>query len=155
MRKRIESVLPMQPALEAESWLDLESIAEVEVTSEDPAHPIEGALLPGRDRGWKASAPGPQTLRMIFDSPQELRRVHLVFTESEKARTQEFVLRWSSGKGHPFREVVRQQYNFSAMSREVEDYTVELPEVKILELEIIPSISGGECRASLNELRLR
>jgi hypothetical protein len=135
--------------------MDLESSAEVEITSEDPAHPIEAALLLGRGRGWKASQPGKQTLRILFDSPQEIRRVYLVFTEDEKTRTQEFVLRWSAGKGETFREIVRQQYNFAPGSSEVEDYAVELHRVKILELEIIPSISGGDGRASLAELRLR
>lgn len=135
--------------------MDLECSAEIEITSEDPAHPIEAALLPNAGSGWRASQPGRQTLRVQFDEPQALRHIHLRFAEEEKSRTQEFVLRWSKGGDHPFEEIVRQQYNFSPGSSENEDYAVELDGVKILELEIIPSIGGGNVYASLAELRLR
>jgi len=49
---------------------------------------------------------------------------------------QEFVLRWSSDNGNSFREIVRQQWNFSPPDsiREAEDYAVELSEVTTLEL---------------------
>ena len=36
----------------------MEGLAEVEITSEDAAHPIESALLPGRASGWRAAGPG-------------------------------------------------------------------------------------------------
>ena len=38
--------------------------------------------------------------------------------------------------------------------RETEDYVVELSEVKVLELMIVPDKSGGEVPASLVSLRL-
>ena len=71
-------------------------------------------------------------------------------------RTQEFVLRWSTGAGASSREIVRQQYNFSPpdVTREVEDYAVDLDGLTMLELSIIPDISGGEARASLGQLRI-
>jgi hypothetical protein len=71
-------------------------------------------------------------------------------------RTQEFVLRASSNPGGPFREIVRQQWTFSAptSTREVEEYSVQLSEVAVLELTIVPDISGGAARASLKSLRL-
>jgi hypothetical protein len=79
----------------------------------------------------------------------------LVFEDSENTRTQEFVLRWSDA-AHSFREIVRQQWNFSPPDsvREAEDYTVELSGVTALELVIVPDNSGGEARASLASLRL-
>jgi hypothetical protein len=51
---------------------------------------------------------------------------------------------------------VRQQYNFSppVMTREIEDYTVELVGVSVLELSIVPDISGGDARASVAQLRI-
>jgi hypothetical protein len=51
---------------------------------------------------------------------------------------------------------VRQQWNFSPPNtiREVEDYRVELSQVTILELVIVPDISRGAARASLKSLRL-
>jgi hypothetical protein len=48
-------------------WLDLDSIAHVQFTSEDPAFPIENALgtSPERnERGWRATGPGPQTITL-------------------------------------------------------------------------------------------
>jgi hypothetical protein len=51
---------------------------------------------------------------------------------------------------------VRQQWNFSSPDsiREVEEYQVELSDVTVLELTIVPDISGGTARASLKSLRL-
>jgi hypothetical protein len=136
--------------------MDLDRIASVEVSSEEADYPIESALLLEGKRGWRAAEPGMQIIRLIFDEPQTLRRILLVFEDTENNRIQEFVLRWSSDIQYSSREIVRQQWNFSfpdSMS-ETEDYPVELSEVKILELEIIPDKSGGEVRASLVSLRL-
>jgi hypothetical protein len=92
----------------------------------------------------------------LFDKPRRLNHIQLVFEEAERQRTQEFVLRWSPDGGASWREIVRQQYNFSPppMSQELEDYSVDLDGVTTLELSIIPDISGGEARASLARLRL-
>ena len=102
--------------------------ASVEVSSEDENHPIESALLGDEKRGWRAAEPGSQTIRLLFDGPQRLRRIWLAFEDNETVRTQEFVLRWSSHVGQPFREIVRQQWNFSSPGavREIEDYAVDL-----------------------------
>jgi hypothetical protein len=139
-----------------EGWLDVDGVAVVEVTSEDKEHPVESALVPGETRGWRAAASGTQTIRLIFDEPQRLTRIALVFEETETERTQEFVLRWSGGSGRSFREVVRQQWNFSPFntSREVEEYQFDLSGVTVLELIIVPDISRGSARASLTSLRL-
>jgi len=65
-------------------------------------------------------------------------------------------LRALSNPGGPFREIVRQQWNFSppTSTRESEEYRVELSEVTVLELTIVPDISGGAARASLKTLHL-
>jgi hypothetical protein len=152
------SSLPLPPSTPAphENWLDLDSVGRVEVTSEDSAHPIESALISGEKPGWRAARPGTQTIRLIFDEPQTLSRICLVFEEHEKSRTQEFVLRWSPDRGHSFREIVRQQWNFSPREsmHEVEDYALDLSSVSVVELTIVPDISGGDARASLSSLRL-
>ncbi len=139
-----------------QQWLNLDALAQVEVTSEEAAHPIESGLLPGSESGWRAAQPGPQTMRLVFDQPQRIKRVHLEFHEDELQRTQQFVLRWSSNGGESYREIVRQQYNFSppTTTRECEDYPVDLAGVTTLELSIVPEISGGSARASLAQLRL-
>lgn len=71
-------------------------------------------------------------------------------------RTQQFVLRWSSNNQKPFRELVRQRWNFSPPTtmRKVEDYRVDLSDVALLELIIIPDIDGGPACASLKSLHL-
>jgi hypothetical protein len=91
MRKHVTSASPVG-ATPARDWLDVDSAAVVEVTSEDAAHPVESALLQGEKRGWRAAGPGPQTIRLVFDKPQNLRRIWLKFEETEIKRTQEFVL---------------------------------------------------------------
>jgi hypothetical protein len=156
VRKRLISETLPSPGLPAQEWLDLDRIASVEVTSEENEYPIESALLRGEKRGWRAASSGTQVIRLIFDEPQKLRHIRLVFEDAESARTQEFVLRWSSDSERSFREIVRQQWNFNQPNavRETEDYTVEIPGVKTLELVIAPDIKGGAARASLKNLLL-
>jgi len=156
MRKRQISTTPPTAPPSGHAWLDVERTALVEVTSEENGYPIESALLGAENQGWRAVNPGTQTIRLIFDEPQKLRRIWLVFEDSENTRTQEFVLRWSPDTGNSFREIVRQQWNFSSpgSAREIEDYAVELSDVTVLELIIVPDMSGGTARASLASLRL-
>jgi len=156
MRKRPITPIPRDAPHLDEDWLDLERAAVVEVTSEDKDYPVESALVAGEARGWRAADSGTQTIRLIFDEPQRLKRITLVFEENETERTQEFVLRWSPDGGHSFRELVRQHWNFSPPNtiREVEEYQVELSDVTVLELVITPDISRRVARASLKSLRL-
>jgi hypothetical protein len=80
-------------------WLNLDSIAHVQLTSEDPAFPIENALgtSPERnERGWRANSPGPQTITLSFDAAQHVERTVLHFIERETEGTQEVVLHYSS-----------------------------------------------------------
>jgi hypothetical protein len=153
MRKRITTPFQDSTPPQEKVWLDLNKIARVEITSEDPANPIDAALVPGMKSGWTATQSGEQTLRVLFDEPQKLKRIHLVFIENSQERTQEFVLRWS-GDGVAFHDIVRQQYNFNPPTTEVEDYDVNLDGVAALQLKIIPDISGGGAIACLAELLL-
>ena len=130
MRKRVIKPAAGEVATADQEWLDVEQLAQVEVTSEDAAHPVEAALVPGDGAGW--------------------------FIEPDTTRTQEFVLRWSPDGGRSFREIVRQPWNFGPPERirEAEDYGVELSGVTVLELVIVPDKSRGEARASLARCRL-
>jgi hypothetical protein len=156
MRKKVLAQDVHEASLTDQKWLDLERLAQVEVTSEDLAHPVEAALIPGSRTGWRASQPGEQRVRLLFAEPQRLRHIHLIFDEHERERSQELVLLWSPHGGSPLQEIVRQQFNFSPPSttREVEDYTVALNGVGTLELRIVPHLGGGEAVASLAQLRL-
>jgi hypothetical protein len=157
MRKNLIAPIPQSVPVPDESWLDLEPAAVVEVTSETKECPVEFALVAGETGGWRAADSGTQAIRLIFDQPQRLTRIALVFEENETERTQEFVLRWSPDSGRSFREIVRQQWNFSPPNavREVEEFDVELSNVTTLELVIVPDISRGAAHASLKSLRLR
>ena len=154
MRKRIIPAISVRAPLEVEHWIDLEGCAEIEVSSENAAHPIDAALLPGNGGGWRANEPGPQTVRILFDAPRKVTRMRVVVTEDRQQRTQEFVLRWAPAADGPWREIVRQQYNFVPLSSEVEEYAMELDNVGAIELQITPSISGGEAVAGLAEWRI-
>jgi len=154
MRKHLIAPIPQDLRLDRDRRLDLSTTAVVEVTSEETDYPIEAALIPGEPNGWRAAEPGTHMIRLIFDRPQKLKRVFLVFDEKEMSRTQEFVLRWSPDREGTLREILRQQWNFSPphTTTEIEDYSVELLDVRVLELTITPDIRGGRARASLHSL---
>ena len=156
MRK---TILPQERRSDVDidhEWLDLGNLAQVEISSEDPMHPIESALQHGKGSGWRAAEPGKQVVRLLFDQPQSIERIYLLVNEQELSRTQEFVLRWSHDHGRTYREIVRQQYNFNppGTTSELEDYTVELSGVTGLELSITPDIAGSGALASIARLRL-
>jgi hypothetical protein len=148
--------MPDSPEHAGVDWLDLDSIAEVEISSEDPGHPIEQALTRGRDGAWRAGVPGPQRIRLLFSPAQPITRVLLHFEETAVARNQEYVLRWSPAQGEPCREILRQQWNFSpdGATVEIEDHRVELPSVAVLELDIDPGMADRGAVASLQQLRV-
>ena len=155
MRKRvINPALRQAGDLPTDAWLPLADLADVEVTSESAAHPIEAALDPGHRSGWRAATPGEQTIRLLFNKPTPVRRIALRFTEHDVERTQEYVLRWSADGGESFREIVRQQWNFSprGSNEESEDHRVELPALTVLELTIIPDKTHNQAVASLAKL---
>jgi hypothetical protein len=156
MRKRILDLAQKHAASDDPNWLNLDNLADVEITSEDPAHPIECALLPNRTSGWRAGGLGEQTIRLLFSSPQRIRRIRLNFVESETERTQEYALRWSQDGGKTFQDIVRQQWNFNPQgsTSETEDHHVDLPGVTALELHIIPDIGGNSIPASLEQMRV-
>jgi hypothetical protein len=156
MRKRVLSPAEDGMAPPSDYWLPLEECTEVEITSEHKAHPIEAALRAEGGSGWKADAPGKQTIRFLFTNPQHVKRIWLSFAEPEAERTQEYVVRWSADRGRSFHDAVRQQWNFSprGATAEVEDHHVDLPAVTVLELSITPDIRGGTAIASLEQLRI-
>ena len=140
----------------ANDWLNLEQIARVEVTSEDPQYPIESAFNHGQGPGWRAGQTGQQTIRLLFDEPQRVRRIWLRFSEPSAQRTQQFTLSWSADADGPLADVIRQQWNFSpnGSTTEIEDCKVELSRVRVLELVIDPDSGRDQTVASLADWRL-
>ncbi len=157
MRKEIIGTDTVSKQKPDAAWLDLASIARVQITSEDPAFPIENALnsAPHNEAGWRAAGTGPQTISLLFDAPQEIRRISLHFIEQNEERSQEFLLRYSSAS-ETDREIVRQQWSFSpnGSAQESEDYTVQLHGVTKLELVIDPDRGRRQSLATLYAMRL-
>jgi hypothetical protein len=157
MRKRIAAPHHARQSGEShQGWVDLERVATVEVTSEDPRFPIESAFGSEDGPGWRASQEGEQQIRIIFDQSVSLHQIRLRFDEAESERTQEFILRWAPAVDSPATEIVRQQWNFSpaGSTREIENYAVDLKGVSVLELTIQPDISRRGAVATLASLRL-
>ena len=157
MRKRIVGTPTIQKRSKfPETWFELEQIAAVEVTSEHPDFPVESIFNASNGPGWRALEKGEQQIRIIFDQPMSIKRVHLRFVEAEVERTQEFTIRWAGAEGGPQKEVVRQQWNFSPVgsTSEVEDYEVSLDGVSALELAIRPDLVRGDAPATLAEWRI-
>jgi hypothetical protein len=157
MRKRIGGLHHAQQGGQSDKgWLNLEQIATVEVTSEDPSFPIEYAFGSNDGPGWRASQVGEQLIRIIFDKPVSVHRMELRFHEADCERTQEFILRWSSESGSSATEILRQQWNFSptGSTTEIEDYVVDLDAVSVLELAIRPDLHRPEAVATLASWRV-
>ena len=156
MRKSLIDSGALEPKGQSAAWLDVGRVAQVQVTSEDSDYPVESVFSSGKSHGWRAGVGGEQTIRLIFDQPQCLKRIWLRFEETGVDRTQEFALRWSPGRDGRRQEIVRQQWNFSpgGSMNESEDYSVDLKDVWLLELTIIPDLNRREAFATLSEWRI-
>lgn len=156
MLKRIISSANNKLTLPKHDWLDLEKIAEVEISSEDRDYPIENALLEAGAAGWRAAEPGVQIIRLLFPNPQSLSRIWLNFVEASIERTQEYTVRYSTDQGQSYQEIIRQQWNFSpsGSTSEIQDFSIKLTDVSTLEISINPDISHANKFATLASLRL-
>src|SRR2546425_3555196 len=140
--------------------LDIVATAIVQVTSEDAAHPIEYVFDTRRGPGgsrWIAAEPGEQTLILAFDTPQTIHQTIVEVEELEVSRTQEFRLSVSHDGGQSYRELRRQEYNFSppGTTFEREAWTVRAEGVTHLQLWMKPDKGGKPCRATLTSLVLK
>jgi len=139
---------------------DIPALATVLVTSESPDHPVDhlfgGDDGPGGAR-WIASVDGEQSLILAFDAPQTIREVSLEVEEPHVSRTQVLTLSLSRDGGGAYRELLRQEFNFSppgtTFQREV--WNVPAEGVTHLRLTIEPDKGGMPCRATLTSLAIR
>ncbi len=158
LRKQIIKAPTANPAT-TPGEIDIAAVAVVQVTTEAAEHPVDHAFDanhgPGGSR-WVAGEPGEQTLILAFDAPQTIRRVALEIEEPEVSRTQELQLAVSTDGGKTYREVLRQEYNFSppGTTFEREDWAVPAEAVTHLRLVIRPDKGGKPCRASITSLWL-
>jgi hypothetical protein len=156
MHKRIIGTQTAPESGPSESWLDLQATAEVELTSEEAGNPIENVFASDTRSGWKAAATGIQTIRLIFKPAQSIRRIRLEFRENQFERTQEFALHYSEENSTVLREILRQQWTFSPQgsTTEIEEYSVDLPQVHILQLTIDPDRGQHRAVATLHRWRI-
>ena len=159
LRKQVSKAISAAPIATADA-IDIAAVATVLVTSEEPDHPIDHAFDDRRGPGgsrWIAGEPGEQTVILAFDAPQSIRRVALEVEEPEVPRTQELQLAVSTDGGRTYRELLRQEYNFSppGTTFEREDWAVESHAATHLRLMIRPDKGGKPCRATITSLSLR
>ena len=159
MRKQILSTSPNKPPAPLLDELNVPEIATALISSEAPGHPIENPFDtlrgPGGSR-WIAGQDGEQTLILAFDNPQNLRAIALEIEELEISRTQELQLAVSSDGEQTYRELVRQEFNFSPPNTtfEREQWRVDAQATTHLRLRIKPDKGAKPCRASLTALSI-
>lgn len=155
MRKRIIPQPQRESPPSDTGWLDLQAVARVEVTSEDAAHPIESALLTVGGTGWGAENPrganDPSSFRTAAKNQAHPSRVsrgegdaHSTVLAAVVLGSRKFMARYRA-PAVSFQPV--------GATEEIEDYQVELQDAAVLELTIIPNVSGGSY-ASLTQLRM-
>lgn len=160
MRKQILGAgHPAEKASESNE-LDIAAIATVLVSSEAAQHPIENAFdsRPGPGAShWVAANPGEQTLILAFDTPQTVQQIALEVEELEHSRTQELQVAVSHDGGQSYRELLRQEFNFSppGTTYQRESWATMAEAVTHLRLWIKPDKGGGPYRARLTSLTLR
>jgi hypothetical protein len=139
--------------------IPIASVATVLVSSEDVDHPIDHAFDhhggPGGTR-WIAGKAGEQTVEVAFDAPQSVRQVYLEVEERDVSRTQELELLVSTDGGKSYRELLRQEFNFSPQGAtfEREEWTISEADVTHLRIRVKPDKGGRSCLASLTSLGL-
>jgi len=158
LRKQVVSKRSSESA-SFEGEISIADVATVQVTSEEVDHPIDNAFDHNRGPGgsrWIADGPGEQTVILLFDSPQTIRTIGVEVEELAVSRTQELSVSVSSDGGRTYRELVRQEFNFSppATSFERELWSVSAGAVTHLRLEIKPDKGGRVGRATLTSLTL-
>jgi hypothetical protein len=158
LRKQVTPKRPVESAF-FEDEIPVPNVATVEVSSEQGDHPIDNVFDSNRGPGgsrWIAEGPGEQTVTLVFDSAQPIRRIGVEIEEVAVSRTQELSVSVSSDGGRTYRQLVRQEFNFSPpdTSFEREVWSVEADAVTHLRLEIKPDKGGRIGRATLTTLSL-
>jgi hypothetical protein len=155
LRKQIISKRSEEP-ISLEGEMPIADVATVQVTSEAADHPIDHVFDRSRGPGgsrWVADAPGEQSVILVFDSPRTIRQIGLEVEELTVSRTQELAVSVSADGGRTYRELVRQEFNFSpGTSFERERWSVSADAVTHLRLEIKPDKGGRIGRATLTSL---
>jgi hypothetical protein len=133
--------------------------ATATASSEAEGHPVSHIFDEHRGPGgtqWIAGEPGEQQLLLAFHRPVTIRRVTLEIEDRTVQRTQELQLSVSSDGGQTYRELRRQEFNFSpeGTTWECEDWAVAEFNVTHVRLVIRPDKGRQECLARLTSVVL-
>lgn len=140
--------------------MHIPELATVLVTSEAAEHPVD-CLFDGHDgpggTRWVAAEDGEQEMILAFDTPQTIQEVGLEAEEFQASRTQVLTLALSQNGGRTYREVLRQEFNFSppGTTFERERWVVPATMVSHLRVTIRPDKGSQPGRASLTSLTIR
>jgi hypothetical protein len=142
-----------------EREIDVLSAATVLASSEAEDHPVTRIFDENRGPGgtqWIAGEPGDQKLIIAFHQPQTLRQITIEIEEREAARTQEIQLAVSSDGGKTYRELRRQEFNFSpeGATWECENWTIAEFNVTHVKLVIKPDKGRQDFFAKLTSVVL-
>jgi hypothetical protein len=159
LRKQIIKPHPATPDITS-GEIDIAAVATVMVTSETPEHPVDYAFDEHRGQGgtrWIAGESGEQVMILTFDAPQTIHHVSLEVEEPEVPRTQELQVSLSCDGGRSYRELLRQEFNFSPPNTtfEREDWAISAEGVTHLRLGIKPDKGDKPCKATVTSLVLR
>jgi hypothetical protein len=140
--------------------IPIDTLATVFVSSEKTDHPIECAFDQERGPGgtrWVAGEKGEQFVIVAFDTPQTIHHVVIEVEEHEVYRTQEMQLAVSKDGGVSYRELRRQEFNFSPDSTtfEREEWTISVQDITHVRLWIRPDKGDKACHATLTSFSLR
>lgn len=125
----------------------LERLAEIQLTSESAAHPIEAALLPGHGDGWRASVPDYKQFRSFSTIRNRYgRSTSSSWRSGKHARRNSFCAGLES-RTAPSKRLCAN--NITSFRRGARWRTGG-----VLELHIVPRIEGGGT-ASITEWRIR
>jgi hypothetical protein len=156
MRKRLIEPTAERPGTVGQGWLDLERAAVVELTSEDKEFPVESAFASEDARGWRAAAPGSQTIRLIFDHRNDSEAYSSFLRKSKRRVHKSSCCDASRMAGAHLKRL----FTSSAISlrhnrfAKLNSIRLIFNNVEVLELVIKPEIGGGMARASLKNPRL-
>jgi hypothetical protein len=139
--------------------LNLASVATIDYSSEDPAHPVEHLVDehtgPGGSYWAAAQADTTEQLVLAFDQPQSVTRLVYEVGETEHERTQEVHVEASTDAGRSYRRVLVQEYTFSPRGATLqrENLRLDLRDLTHLRLTVVPNKHGSGV-ATLTSLRL-
>lgn len=158
MRKRRLSE-PVSILAADQGEIDIGRVALLTYSSEDPQHPLDHLIDGSRGRGatrWESGRPdATEQIELQFDHPQKISRLVYEVEECVEDRTQQVRVEVSVDGGRTYRQMLAQDYTFSAHGAtfQHEDLRLEVAGVTHLRLTVIPN-KGGSGVATLTSLRI-